>query len=72
MLPCFVLKRFFVKLTTFATAYKTEYEIKPSDDSESTSKIKLRSRWKVFQIFITSAVICIKKVISQKLQKPQI
>ena len=63
MLPCFLLKRFFVKLATFAIAYKTEYEIKPSDDSESTSKIKLRSRWKVFQIFITSAVICIKKVL---------
>ena len=50
---------FFVKLTTFSTALKTEYETKPNNDSESTSKIKVRSRWKVFEILLTSAVICI-------------
>ena len=48
----FSIKTLFVKLT-FSTAYKTEYETKPNDDSESTSKIK-----ESFRIFITSAVIC--------------
>ena len=34
------IKTFFVKLTTFSTVQKTEYETKPNNDFESTSKIK--------------------------------
>ena len=45
---------FFVKLTTFSTAYKTKYETKSNNDSESASQIKVRSRWKVFEILLTS------------------
>ena len=55
----FSIKILFVKLTTFSTANKTEYETKPNNDSESTSKIKVRSHWKVFEILVMSAVISI-------------
>ena len=55
----FSIKTLFVKLTTFSTVQKTEYETKPNNDSESTSKIKLKSRLKVFEILLASAVICI-------------
>ena len=59
----FSIKTLFVKLTTFSTVQKTEYETKPNNDSESTSKIKLKSRLKVFEILLTSAVICILKIL---------
>ena len=36
---------------------------KPNNDSESTSKIKVWSRWKVFEILLTSAVISILNVL---------
>ena len=35
-------------------------------DSARTFKIKVRSRWKVFEILLTSAVIYIKRVLHGK------
>ena len=65
LLRCLVLykKRFFVKLTTFSAALKSQYKTKPNNDSEITSKIKVKSRRKFFEILLTSAVICIYKVL---------
>ena len=63
-----------MKLTTFSSAKKTKKETKPMRDSESTSKIKVRSRWTLSKILLMSALICILKVfhgneIVQYLQK---
>ena len=41
----FSIKRSFVKLITFSSAKKTKNKTKPMRDSESTSKIKTKSRW---------------------------
>ena len=38
---------------------KNKYKTKPKNDFESTSKIKVKSRWKDLKILLTSAVICI-------------
>ena len=57
--PPFSIKHFFVKLTLFSPAQKTKYERKPNNNSESTSKIKVLSRCKVFEVLLTLAVICI-------------
>ena len=63
-----------MKLTTFSSAKKIKKETKPMRNSESTSKIKVRSRWAFFKILLMSVVIFILKVfhgnkIVQYLQK---
>ena len=35
-------------------------------DSEKAFKIKVRSRWKVFKIWLTAAIICIERVLHRK------
>ena len=35
-------------------------------DSEITFKIKVRSRWAVFEILLTSVVICVERVLCGK------
>ena len=35
-------------------------------DSEITFKIKVRSRWTVFEILLTSVVICVERVLCGK------
>ena len=49
-------------IKTSFNAKKTEKETKPMRDSESTSKIKVRSHWAFFKTLLMSAVICILKV----------
>ena len=60
--PRFRQKSFYVKLTTFSVAKNIEFDTKLMPYSESTSKMNMRSRWTVFEIFITSAVISIQRV----------
>ena len=48
-----------MKLTTFFSTKKMKNKTKPMRNSESTSKIKMRSRWTFFKILLVSAVICI-------------
>ena len=60
-LRCFAFdkKQVLVKVTTFSSTNKTKKETKPMCDSESRSKIKIRSRWTLFKILLMSAVIFI-------------
>ena len=51
-----------MELTTLSSAKKTKKKTKPMRESESTSKIKVRSRWTFFKTLLMSAVICILKV----------
>ena len=55
----FSIKTLFCKTNNIFYTLETEYETKPNNDSESKSKIKVRSGRKVFEILLTSAVICI-------------
>ena len=55
----FSLEMLFCKTNNIFYTLEKLYETKPNNDSESTSKIKIRSRWKVFKILLTSAVTCI-------------
>ena len=52
-------KPFYVTLTAFSTAKETKSETKPVTDSESKSKIKVRSQWTVFLVSLMPAVICV-------------
>ena len=59
MQPRFREKLFYVKLTTFSTAKETKSETKPVTDSESKSKIKVKSGWTVSLVLLMSAFICV-------------
>ena len=63
--PCFREKPFYVKLTTFSTAYGTKNQIKPIADPKSTLKINMGSPQTVLQILFMSAVICIQKILHE-------
>ena len=58
-------KPFYIKLTTFSTAQGTKNETKPIVDLKSTSKVNMRSRWRVFHPWKRDYTI------SEKLQTPQ-
>ena len=59
MQPRFREKPFYVKLTTFSTAKETKSETKPVTDSESKSKIKVKSGWTVSLVLLMSAFTCV-------------
>ena len=48
-----------MKLATFFLAGTMKNSLKGILDSERTFKIKVRSRWTVFENLLTSAIICI-------------
>ena len=48
-----------MKLTSLSILKKTKKETKPLRDSESTSKIKVRSRWIFVKNLLMSVVISI-------------
>ena len=52
-----------MKLITFFTAENTEFDTKPIPSSESSSKMKVGSRWTVFEILLISAVICVLRLL---------
>ena len=52
-------KRFYVKQTTFSTAYWTKNETKPIHNPKITLKINMRSLERVLEILLMSAVIYI-------------
>ena len=53
---------FYVKLKTIFTAKNIKFDTKITTNSESSSKMNMRSRRTVFEILPTSAVICIQRL----------
>ena len=47
------------------TAENIKFDTKITSNSESSSEMNMRSRWTVFEVFPTSAVICIQKVLHE-------
>ena len=74
MQPGFKHKRDFMKLKTFSVSRTNDNQARLITNSESTIKINARSRWAIFLILITLAVICKQRflhrdcAISSKLQ----
>ena len=62
MQPRFREKSFNVKLTTFSVAQNIKFGTKLMSYSQSMLKIKMGSPWMVFEIFLMSAVICIRRI----------
>ena len=72
----FSIRRVFVKLTTFSTTKETKNETKPMHDSESTSKVRVRSRWTFFtyvcsHLHLKSFAWKRNYTISSKVKKPR-
>ena len=53
---------FYVKISTFFLARTIKSLVKWILDSERTFKVKVRFHWTVFEILLTSAIICIQRV----------
>ena len=53
---------FYVKLATFFIAENIKFGTKLVPYSESSSKMNMKSRWKVFETLPTSEDICIQRV----------
>ena len=57
----FSLKTFFCKTNNIFYSLKTKHETKPNNDSESTSKIKVSSSWKVSKFCLRQQLFAFKK-----------